>query len=305
MEKDQFYTKPKVAADCFNVVQDILKELNIKNPFYVEPSAGTGSFLELMPKERRLGFDIEPKHPEIIQQDFLAFNVNKAPENAVVIGNPPFGFMNQLTIKFVNHAAIFAEVIGFIVPTTFHRYYFAQQLLSSIYLISRTQLPLESFYRVDVPEYKQSCDFLVWSKTLGSFTDQRKRYRRPTKHPDFELVSVDARDADKLEVFLEKITYKEKDFVFAAPSRAYKGHTDAGRIEVNRKNINNGVNWMFFYSNDPDVKQRLLSLNFKQLHENCQFIQSGFNKADVIEAYSQQYRPKSEEARPKQPSIFD
>ena len=39
--------------------------------FFIEPSAGTGAFYNLLPPQRRLGMDIEPKCEGVIAQDFF------------------------------------------------------------------------------------------------------------------------------------------------------------------------------------------------------------------------------------------
>ena len=57
---DQFYTARPVAAQCFKALQLAVEPR--AGDFYLEPSAGDGAFYELMPKRRRLGLDLEPKH---------------------------------------------------------------------------------------------------------------------------------------------------------------------------------------------------------------------------------------------------
>lgn len=66
---DQFYTKKTVAKDCFKIINDNFPEL-LTDSKIVEPSAGTGSFLEAF-KEAGINnddifaFDIDPKHPNV------------------------------------------------------------------------------------------------------------------------------------------------------------------------------------------------------------------------------------------------
>ena len=50
-ELDQFYTKPDIAIYCCNVLKAKLElKLNLKNETYLEPSAGTGVFIDSIRK---------------------------------------------------------------------------------------------------------------------------------------------------------------------------------------------------------------------------------------------------------------
>ena len=132
MSLDQFYTKPEVAELCCNLM-DFSKYNKI-----LEPSAGTGVFLELLPEDKRIGIDLEPKHPEITKQDFFLY---KGTED-LVIGNPPFGRVSSLAIKFFNHAATFADTIAFIIPRTFRRVSVQNKLNLHFHLVEDIELSL-------------------------------------------------------------------------------------------------------------------------------------------------------------------
>ena len=299
--KDQFYTKPIIATQCFSIANDFIEILNIEKPFYVEPSAGTGSFYNLMPKDRRLGLDIEPKCNGVIKQDYLVFNLTSIKQPAVVIGNPPFGKMNKLTTAFVNISAYYADLIAFIVPATFHRYHYAKRLKAQLRLISVTELPDDSFYKPDGSDYKIPCQFLVWSKKLGSFTDLRERELGATIHPDFEMIFLSGSKDPKFE--RKKVpNHRGKQFSFGTMAQGYIGSKHVGIIEESLTKVTPDRNWLLFYTNDPEVKQRLLSIDFKALYNKYEFIHSGFGKVDVVEEYSKKYKPKNKIM--KQLSIF-
>lgn len=119
-EKDQFYTPLLTSKYCYNKTIEIIKKYgdDINEYTFIEPSAGNGSFLRILPKNRCIGMDIEPRHKDIMKQDFLEW---KPTENKkyVVIGNPPFGLRGQLALKFVNHSNTFADYVCFILPQLF------------------------------------------------------------------------------------------------------------------------------------------------------------------------------------------
>lgn len=122
-EKDQFFTPVETAKYCYEVFIDkIKKELPLESEdkfTYIEPSAGDGSFLQVLPKDRTISFDIEPRHKDIVQQDFLTWTPKDYNKKFVVFGNPPFGLRGNLALRFINHAAKFADFVCFILPQLF------------------------------------------------------------------------------------------------------------------------------------------------------------------------------------------
>jgi hypothetical protein len=120
-EKDQFFTPDSTAEYCYIKFLEVLKLYKDYEKYtYIEPSAGNGSFLKILPDDRRIGFDIEPKHKEIIKQDYLDWKPNENDNKKyVVIGNCPFGLRGQLALKFINNSSKFADYVCFILPQLF------------------------------------------------------------------------------------------------------------------------------------------------------------------------------------------
>jgi hypothetical protein len=122
-EKDQFYTPIETAKYCYDKLLEVLQKYNEveTNYTFIEPSAGNGNFLSVLPTERRIGIDIEPNHEEIIEYDYLKwYPKNENIYNKyIVIGNPPFGLRGQLALKFINHSNKFADYVCFILPQLF------------------------------------------------------------------------------------------------------------------------------------------------------------------------------------------
>lgn len=119
-EKDQFYTPIPTAEYCYNKSIEIISkyESNLDKYNFIEPSAGSGNFFRLLPKDKRVGLDIEPKYDGIISSDFLLWYPNT--ENNICIGNPPFGLRGNLALKFINHAQKFSDYVCFILPQLFN-----------------------------------------------------------------------------------------------------------------------------------------------------------------------------------------
>ena len=97
---DQFFTKPEIAKHYYSQLLSYLKskKINIKDCVFIEPSAGAGSFYNLLPKEQSIGLDIYPITNDILQQDFLSWYPPIEIKNKIkiFIGNPPFGYRGWL-----------------------------------------------------------------------------------------------------------------------------------------------------------------------------------------------------------------
>ena len=116
VQKDQFFTPDLLASECYSIFCKITN-INIKDYIFIEPSAGDGSFVKYIPKNS-ICLDVEPRHKQITQQDYLEWNPMEN-NKYVVIGNPPFGLRGHVALKFINHSYKFADYIGFILPQLF------------------------------------------------------------------------------------------------------------------------------------------------------------------------------------------
>ena len=162
---DQFYTNPSLAVILAGEVVDRFGGGN--NTLYVEPSAGTGAFLEVL-KKRDLWFhalDVEPKAENIQQGDFLLPNsiFDDKAHKTIVLGNPPFGKNASLAVKFFNRAAEKADYIAFILPKTFRKQSIHSRLYTNFHLIEDRDVPENSFLK-DGQIYDVPCCWQIWEK---------------------------------------------------------------------------------------------------------------------------------------------
>jgi hypothetical protein len=165
--KDQFFTPKETAKTCFDTVRAVLLK-NGDDPdkyTYIEPSAGDGSFLSVLPQERRIGFDIEPRNPEVVQQDFLNW---KPPESDlrpfVVVGNPPFGLRGNLALRFMNACYAYADYVCFILPQLFQSDGKGSARKRVHFNLIHSEKLQTAFYDPDQRVVKVECIFQIWSK---------------------------------------------------------------------------------------------------------------------------------------------
>jgi hypothetical protein len=163
-EKDQFFTSKDTAKYCYDKAIDIITNLgvNLSEYTWIEPSAGDGSFYNLMP-EGSIGLDIEPKCDGVISQDFL----NWIPDikKNIIIGNPPFGLRGHLALKFINHGAKFCDFICFILPQLFdsNGKGSCKKRVVGMNLI-HSEIIDSSFYYPGGKDVNVNCVFQIWSK---------------------------------------------------------------------------------------------------------------------------------------------
>jgi hypothetical protein len=183
---DKFYTKAEIARQCvddFERWTDI--DLTTTKTDILEPSAGAGAFLDFLPS-RTLAYDLLPEDPRISGQDFLKLERRQP---AIVIGNPPFGKNCRLAIPFFNHAATFADQIGFIVPRTFEKVSIQNRLNPQYHLLNQRVLVRESF-TFEGKSHSVPCVFQVWERR----DDLRPKVTLPLVHADFDFVTREEAD---------------------------------------------------------------------------------------------------------------
>lgn len=186
---DKFYTVPLISKRCIEQV-GTLYDWNIWG-LVIEPSAGNGSFLLQIPADRKIGIDIAPEIDGIIKQDFFDYTPPSNAGKILVIGNPPFGKVSSLAVKFFNHASQWADTIAFIIPRTFRRTSVQNRLNKKFHLIFDDEIPNESSKPSFLPQIAVKCCFQIWERRE---TD-RDIIKLETTHNDWEWVSFGPNDS--------------------------------------------------------------------------------------------------------------
>ena len=169
----QFYTNSDIAKECIDTI-DVSKY-----DIVVEPSAGTGTFYNLIEHPNKIGIDIEPKCNGVIKQDFLEWDLNEFPlPKVLTIGNPPFGRQGSSAMKFIKHASIFSMTIAFILPRGFKKRSVYDRVPLNFWKVNEIGIPENSFtYNgepFDVPcvwiEYEKKNKLRIKEKKLTPIT---------------------------------------------------------------------------------------------------------------------------------------
>jgi hypothetical protein len=164
-QKDQFFTPVDTAKHCFDLFCNVIEKYGEdKTMFhYIEPSAGDGSFLKVLPPNT-IAMDIEPKHESIIEQDYLDWKP-ASNHGYTVFGNPPFGLRGHMALKFINHSYEFADYVCFILPQLFESdgKGVPRKRVKGYNLIFSEKIE-SNFYEPSKNEVKINTIFQIWSK---------------------------------------------------------------------------------------------------------------------------------------------
>ena len=159
---DQFFTNQDQAIEC-------IKKINLNEyDLFIEPSAGEGSFYYNLPNEKRIGVEIDEglcrKHNEFVNSNYFEWELNNINEykKILVIGNPPFGTQNKLSVNFFNYSANFCHTIAFLIPKIWNKKLFQNRLDRRFHLRESIDLPKNCFYGSKVTDVK--CCFQIWDK---------------------------------------------------------------------------------------------------------------------------------------------
>lgn len=185
---DQFYTKNEIAVRFINEIQKSINFGNYDN--IIEPSAGSGRILKLLPKSKRIGLDLDPQAPEVLKMDFFDYQFPKG--KTIIIGNPPFGASSALAIKFFNRCAQYADTICFIVPRSWMKFYIQNRLDKSFKLYKNIVLPDNAFTFGD-EDHEVKCVAQIWSKN-----DLVVNKPFETWHPTINQAKLDELDGYQL-----------------------------------------------------------------------------------------------------------
>ena len=240
---DKFYTIQSCSKKCIDKVFELYQQLDFD--LIVEPSAGNGSFFDQLDFEDKIGIDISPENENIIKMDFFDYNPQPDKINILVIGNPPFGRVSSLAIKFFNHSAKWAKVIAFIIPRTFRRPSVQNKLNQMFHLIYDEDVSTKPC--CFIPNMMVKCCFQIWERK----NIERHVIDLPTKHDDWEFLPFGPIDS-----YGQPTPPNGADFAM----RAYGGKI--GEIEKTGLNELRPKSWHWIKSN---INKEILINRFNQL----------------------------------------
>ena len=179
---DKFYTTDATARQCIGMAW---REVRFRtDDLFIEPAAGAGAFSRLLPQDRLIAVDLAPDAPGIEERDFFTLPAPRHDGRIIVLGNPPFGRGGHLATRFIQHAALFTDVIAFILPASFAKASMQRGIDPRFHLRRQVDLPNEPFQTTE-GLHRVNCVFQIWERR----PEARVMTRTPDAHPDFEFVA--------------------------------------------------------------------------------------------------------------------
>lgn len=267
---DQFFTKEEIAVQCVKEVNSIypIDQFDLT----IEPSAGTGSFVKALPPNNKVAIEIDPDlcaaNPTYICKSFFDYE----PANGgkvLVIGNPPFGTQNKLSVDFFNHAAKFADVIAFIIPKTWNKQSIHNRLHKRFILIKSVDLSEDCFYGDKATNVK--CCFQIWKRSL---TDRVKEEKH-IAHKDWKFLSY-------VKTTKDLFPPDGADFVVLAYG-SNPGQVSTDLYEWRPKS----VHFIKSKIGKKKLMERFSTLDYSCANNSAR--QSSLCKADLVRLYSERY----------------
>ena len=173
---DKYYTSVALADYCINKTYEIIGKENITE--IIEPSAGNGSFSLQIPD--CIAYDIKPEHESIIKQDYLKLELEYK-KGRLIIGNPPFGKGNYLSVQFFKNAIKQAQFIAFILPIS--------QLNNNMYFYEYDLIHSEDLNKQDYSNLPIHCCLNIYKKPIHEWVYNKK--------PIFELNDISLKGVAK------------------------------------------------------------------------------------------------------------
>lgn len=270
---DKFYTIPTYSKKCIDKVFEIYNKMDFD--LIIEPSAGNGSFFNQIEFENKIGIDILPENKNIIKMDFFDYKPPINKKNILVIGNPPFGRISSIAIKFFNYSSKWANIIAFIIPRTFRRPSVQNKLNKMFHLIYDEDVPTNPC--CFIPNMMVKCCFQIWEKK----NIERLIIELPKKHKDWEFLSFGPNDKNG-----QPTPPNNADFAI----RAYGGKI--GEIKTMDLNKLRPKSWHWIKSNinKEELINRFNQLDYSDSLNTAR--QNSMGKGEIIRLYNDFFNSK-------------
>ena len=143
---------------------------------YLEPSAGAGVFLNYLDKPY-LAYDIKPDDERIVKQDYLLLDLPYK-KGRCIIGNPPYGNRNVLSVQFYKKSIQLCDYISFILPISQLN---NNQQMYEFDLIYSEDLGVKQYSNRNV-----HCCFNIYSRPKNGLNKKKNNY----KLKDVKIIEV-------------------------------------------------------------------------------------------------------------------
>lgn len=188
-----------------------------------------------------------------------------------------------MAIDFINKSFEFCDVVAFILPNIFIRYFTQKKIVNNAGLIHQSPIEKNSFtYKDKVQDI--NCVFQIWVKKESKFFDEKKDIRQyfPPKntHDDFKLkIHNNTKETKK---YFNK---EEFNWDFAVHRQGYYNYktifTESKGMKENRQYL-----FIKFINNKDNIenKEIIKNMEWERIIKRNTLV-PGFSNADFVEEY--------------------
>lgn len=228
---DKYYTSIDLANYCWDKAIKIIGEENISE--IIEPSCGDGAFYHHSKYAPHFGYDIEPecKFHNVIKADYLQQNITYL-EGRLIIGNPPYGTRNTMSVKFYKQSIKCADYIAFILPIS--------QLNNNQQMYEFDLIYSEDLGEKLYSNRKLQCCFNIYKRPKNGDLNSKPKY----KLKDIQIIE-----------------YRRGGNTIIPTGYDYAmGSFGAGCVGKPIDNIGQYALECYFYINNNELKQKILTI---------------------------------------------
>ena len=258
---DKFYTNLDIVDKCYDAIK---KHVDIdKNDLIIEPSAGSGSFINIIKKlsNNYKFYDIKPENNEIIKKDFLELRIEDSKKTTThIIGNPPFGIKSSRAIAFIKHATniLQAKSVSFILPISFKKSSQQKSFPPNYHLIHQITLPENSFTYFGVSKNIKTV-FQIWVRK----DKLRKIPKKLIPAPWYSFVKKE--DSD---ISIRRVG------------------SNIGHVKIREDIDNINTHWFIKTKNIKNISELLIKLNSINYNKDNNVGALSISKQDIIKNYN-------------------
>lgn len=277
---DKFYTNPFITDYIVDIIKHKFQNFNDKR--FIEPSAGSGNFINSLlkigvKKKNILAYDIDPYNNKFIKKkDYLKLKI-KYDKNNFIIGNPPFGKNGKLALEFLNKGLSESDVVVFILPSLFERYSIQKRITKDAKLVYTAPLPNSSFL-VNNKEYKVNCILQIWVNNKFKTLWSNKRIQAK---PISKIEGIETYIYNNTKQTLKYFNKNKYQWDFAV---VRQGYYDYSQKIINEKDLLKKRQYMFIKINNPEYKKIIDKIDFKKLSKSNTIV-PGFSTTDFIKEF--------------------
>ena len=228
--RGQFFTtsNPFENSNAFSSWFSLLPE----DAEILEPFAGAGNLFDYLPESKWVGYDIEPKHPDVIEQDTIK---NFPKDYKVCITNPPYlakttctrknlpvqPILEDLYLDCIKLALDNCDYVCAIIPSTFiGTKLFADRLYAwdkiDYVLFSDTDKPVGVAYFVPnkvntTKYYVNGEEILITADDTPETKDLHLEFN--VSHGNYVLCAIDLVSQDNIKIYKEDSSFNRSKFL--------------------------------------------------------------------------------------------